>query len=243
MSFKLRFVRYNSHSILIEWPDSINPKTLQDVLSFKKSIENYYTKQKVELITSYISLLIIYKFTIDNVNDVFSDLNELYNHKINTHNFKGFIWNIPVCYDDEFGEDLEAFSKEKKLNKSEIIDLHSEAIYAVYFIGFLPGFLYLGGLNPKLFLERKSTPKLDVKKGSVAIGGAQTGIYPQDSPGGWHIIGNSPIQIFNADENPPCKIMPGDKVKFEPISKNVYLDIQNQVEAKSFKLIPQKEDA
>jgi len=227
----------------VEWPAKIDSKILQDILNFKKSIENLYSKQKVEVITAYNSLLIIYKFTIDDVNSAFSDLKELYKNKNNGQDSKALVWNIPVCYDNEFGEDLEAFSKEKKLSNSEVIALHSEAIYTVYFIGFLPGFLYLGGLNSKLFLDRKSSPKLDVKKGSVAIGGAQTGIYPQNSPGGWHIIGNSPIQIFNASENPPCKIKAGDKVKFEPISKDVYFDIRSEVEAGSYKLKSLEDDA
>ena len=84
--------------------------------------------------------------------------------------------------------------------------------------------------------HRKTTPKLNVKKGSVAIGGQQTGIYPQDSPGGWHIIGNSPIELFNANQNPPCIINAGDKVKFIPVDKQDYLDIQNAINASNYQL-------
>lgn len=243
MSFELRYVVYNSHSILIEWPAIIDPKTLKDVLNYKKRVEKFYSKQKVEVVNAYSSMLIIYKFTIDDVNSAFTTLKKLYTNSNKLQNSEPVVWEIPVCYEDDFALDLSAFSEEKQLSKLELIALHSEATYTVYFMGFLPGFLYLGGLNSKLFLDRKNTPKLNVKKGSVAIGGQQTGIYPQDSPGGWHVIGNTPIQIFNASEDPPCKIRAGDKVKFKPISKDVYLDIQKQVEAKSFELIPQKEDA
>lgn len=243
MSFKLRFVVYNSHSILIEWPAVINTKTLQDVLNYKNSIENFYSKQKVEVINTYSSLLIIYKYTIEDVNSAFLEVKELYDKENNVQHYKALVWKIPVCYDDEFGSDLNAFSREKKQSKSEIIALHSEAMYTVYFIGFLPGFLYLGGLDSRLFLDRKNTPKLEVKKGSVAIGGQQTGIYPQDCPGGWHIIGNSPIPLFTAFENPPCKIKAGDKVKFEPISRDAYSKIENEIKAGSYKLKPNTEDA
>jgi inhibitor of KinA len=130
--------------------------------------------------------------------------------------------------------DIDAFSKFKNLTKTEIIQLHSETNYTVFFIGFLPGFLYLGGLDSKLFLDRKTTPALNVKKGSVAIGGKQTGIYPQDSPGGWHIIGNSPIELFNAKQDPPCFVKAGDKVKFNSISKSEYFKIQNDIENSIF---------
>ena len=114
MSFKLRFVVYNSHSILIEWPAVINTKTLQDVLNYKNSIENFYSKQKVEVINTYSSLLIIYKYTIEDVNSAFLEVKELYDKENNVQHYKALVWKIPVCYDDEFGSDLNAFSREKK---------------------------------------------------------------------------------------------------------------------------------
>tara|TARA_R110002074_G_scaffold88123_2_gene194303 strand:+ start:3454 stop:4185 length:732 start_codon:yes stop_codon:yes gene_type:complete len=229
MEFELRYAQYNSFSILIEWPAIIDKNVLNDILNFKNSIKKNNVKHKAEVINTYSSILVIYNLTIDNINDEILELKTLYNSKNKFQNTHPLIWEIPVCYDDEFGVDLDSFSKEKKLSKPEIISCHSEAIYTVYFIGFLPGFLYLGGLDSKLFLDRKTLPNLNVKKGSVAIGGQQTGIYPQDSPGGWHIIGNSPIELFNANENPPCLINVGDKVKFISVDKQDYLDIQKSV--------------
>jgi inhibitor of KinA len=238
MPYQLRFSQYNKRSILIEWPAFIDENVLNDVLNFKNCITSKYLKQNIEIIYAYNSILIIYESTIENINDNVLTLKSLYLDKteIQINNFN--TWEIPVCYDDKFGVDLESFSKQNKLQKPEVIALHSEAIYTVFFIGFLPGFLYLGGLNSKLYLDRKTTPNLNVKKGSVAIGGQQTGIYPQDSPGGWHVIGNSPIDLFNPALNPPCFIKPGDKVKFKPVSTSEYYTIKQHVEASTFQLKP-----
>jgi len=236
MSYKLRFLQYNERSILVEWPAIIDENVLHDVLNFKTSIELKIFKPIVDVISAYASLLIIYKSTIDNVNDEFSTLKVLYKSQDSKKLLKSKTFRIPVCYEDEFAMDLDNYSEAKNLSKSAIIKLHSEVVYTVFFIGFLPGFLYLGGLNPTLHLDRKKTPNLNVKKGSVAIGGKQTGIYPQDSPGGWHIIGNSPLELFNPKQNPPCFVKAGDKVKFHPITKSEYLKIQNDIKRSSFNI-------
>ena len=238
MSYNLKYSQYNERSILIEWPAIIDENILNSVLNFKICIQKKYIKLKVEVIHTYSSILIIYDFTIDNVNDRILTLKRLFEDQIPKAGNVSRTWEIPVCYDNEYGTDLEYLCSEKKYSKSEIIQLHSEPIYTVYFIGFLPGFLYLGGLDKELFLDRKTTPNLNVKKGSVAIGGQQTGIYPQDSPGGWHVIGKTPIELFQITHNPPCLINAGDKLKFKPIDRQEYLEIENQISRLSFQLKP-----
>ncbi|WP_282042872.1 5-oxoprolinase subunit PxpB [Winogradskyella flava] len=238
MEYNLKFLRYNERSILIEWPAIIGEIILKSILNYKKRIQNKYIKQKVDIINTYSSILIIYDFTIDNLNDEIFALKLLYEGEKSFYEIKSKTWEIPVCYDTEFGFDLEQFSKHKELSESEVIELHTKPIYKVYFIGFLPGFLYLGGLDSKLFLDRKSTPNLNVKKGSVAIGGKQTGIYPQDSPGGWHVIGKTPIKLFDINQNPPCLIQSGDSVKFVSVDKSEYHDIEERIAKSSFQLNP-----
>ncbi len=236
MTYDLQYSRFNDYSILIEWPAIIDEFMLKEVLNFKNKIQNSSIKQNIEVINTYNSILVIYILTIENVNDEILRLKTLFIEQNKSEKINTTVWKIPVCYDDKFGMDLESFSKEKNLSKPEIIKLHSEVIYTVFFIGFLPGFLYLGGLDSRLFLDRKTTPSLNVKKGSVAIGGQQTGIYPQDSPGGWHCIGNSPIQLFDSHQNLPCLIKAGDKVKFIPVDKQKYVDIQNAVITSNYQL-------
>lgn len=236
MDYRLRFLKYSERSILIEWPAIIDEIILQDILLFKKRIEEGYVKDIVEVVSTYNSILIIYNYTIDNINGAFFSLKMLYDSKNYTRLDGTNTYYIPVCYDSDFGHDLEPLSTVKNLTKSELVQLHSQPFYTVFFIGFLPGFLYLGGLHPKLHFDRKTAPDPKVKKGSVAIGGKQTGIYPQDSPGGWHIIGNSPVSFFDPTQNPPCFIKAGDKLKFKPISKTEYYKIQNKMENPRFNL-------
>ncbi len=239
MDYELKFSRYNEYSILIEWPAVMDENMLKDILDYKKSIQNSSVELVVEVINTFNSLLIIYDLTID---DVYGEILRLKSLKIKAETIEeasSKLWRIPVCYDADFGIDLEAFSKEKQLSKNEVIELHSSAIYTIFFIGFLPGFLYLGGLNKKLHLDRKSTPNLDIKKGAVGIGGNQTGIYPKNSPGGWHIIGKTPVDFFNAKSSPPCVFNAGDKLQFFAISKTKFLDLEQDIKNNKFQLTPE----
>jgi inhibitor of KinA len=238
MTYNLKYSQYNERSILIEWPAIIDDLMLEEIINCKNRIQNTYIKERVEVITAYNSILIIYKFTIENINDKYIVLKNLFSIQNDLIKTKSSVWKIPVCYNAEFGVDIEDFSIKKNLSRHEIIKLHSDIIYTVFFIGFLPGFLYLGGLDKRLFLDRKTKPNLNVKKGSVAIGGQQTGIYPQDSPGGWHMFVNSPINLFDINQNPPCVIKAGDKVKFVPVEKPEYEDILNAVNKSEYQLKP-----
>lgn len=231
MTFNLTYKPFGEYAILIEWPASISEAILKDIINFKSCIEEKNIKSIVEIKSSYNSLLVSYDCICRNDKNKIEQLQNLYK----THDFKPDIvsnlWKIPVCYDDEFGIDLELISKEKNLDKTEIIKRHSSVVYMVYFIGFLPGFLYLGGLDESLTMPRKSTPRLYVEKGSVAIGGNQTGVYPMVSPGGWHIIGNTPINFFNPSQNQPCFAKPLDKIQFVPVSISEYHTIKLLVDA------------
>lgn len=116
------------------------------------------------------------------------------------------------------GADLNYVANFHSLSIDDVINLHSEPLYAVLFLGFQPGFAYLNGLNKQLFTPRRSEPRVKVPKGSVAIGAEQTAIYPADSPGGWHIIGQTDIPLFDATQKSPCLIQPGDTLEFIPVS-------------------------
>ncbi|MBT8273639.1 MAG: 5-oxoprolinase subunit PxpB [Bacteroidia bacterium] len=214
----MKYKPYGERSILIEWPQKIDKTTLNDVLNFKKALQNKYAKQKVYINSAYCSILISYDTTINNIYDRISDIKRQYSkefgHDKSTYN----LWRIPVCYDDYFALDLDELSEVKKCDKSEIIRRHCEAVYTVYFIGFLPGFLYLGGLHKYLHMPRKAKPRLNLLGGAVGIGGQQTGIYPHDGPGGWNIIGNSPVDLFKADQDKPCFAKAGDRVQFYKVT-------------------------
>ena len=128
---------------------------------------------------------------------------------------------IPVCYGGGFGPDLEGLSTMLKISPKDIIELHSSFIYRVYMIGFLPGFPYLGRIDPRLETGRKSRP-VPVAAGGVGIAGNQTGIYPVNSPGGWQIIGRTPIKLFDAEKEPPVRLNIGDQVQFYTVSREEF---------------------
>lgn len=125
---------------------------------------------------------------------------------------------IPVCYDNAFAPDIETLSEWSGLKIDEIIGMHSSQQYHVYMVGFLPGFAYMGNVPAKIAMPRKARPE-KVAVGSVGIAGIQTGIYPMDSPGGWQIIGKTPLKIFDVMQQPPCMLGAGDIVQFKPITK------------------------
>jgi len=126
---------------------------------------------------------------------------------------------IPVAYGGEYGPDLEAVAVLTGHTPEEVIALHSGAEYLVYFLGFSPGFPYLGGLPEAIAAPRLETPRKRVPAGSVAIGGRQTGVYPLASPGGWRIIGCTPLQLFRPDADPPVLLQMGDHVRFVPVAQ------------------------
>ena len=129
---------------------------------------------------------------------------------------------IPVCYDSSLAPDLELVAAKVKLSVEAVIKLHSAVTYRVHAIGFAPGFPYLAGLNPKLKLPRLKTPREKVAAGSVGIGGDQTGIYPFATPGGWNIIGQTPVKLFDVKKEPPSLLSGGDEVIFKPITKEAF---------------------
>ena len=136
-------------------------------------------------------------------------------------------WTIPICY--EFGIDLANMSKELKLDKEEIISMHSQSVFFIYMIGFIPGHPFMGDLDKKLYLNRLKTPRVRVPAGSVGIVEKFCNIYPYESPGGWNIIGRSPVKLFNQkDNNNPCLLSPGDMVKFKSISKKEFDNFINE---------------
>lgn len=122
---------------------------------------------------------------------------------------------MPVLYE---GEDLDRLAARAGISRAEVVRLHSSREYTVYFIGFMPGFPYMGPLPEPLRLPRLSTPRIRVPAGSVAVAEELTGIYPASSPGGWHLLGRTPLRLFDPEQDPPALLLPGDMVRFRPVS-------------------------
>lgn len=132
------------------------------------------------------------------------------------------IVEIPVCYGGELGPDLSYVAEENDLTEKEVIDIHKSGEYLVYMIGFAPGFPYIGGMDEKISTPRKDEPRLTIPAGSVGIAGGQTGVYPIETPGGWQLIGRTPLNLFNPDRDVPSLLQAGDKIKFFSITPDEY---------------------
>ncbi len=237
MAHKITYKPYGNKAILIEWPSIISKEILKDILLFKSKIEKENNFFLEDLIVGYASLTLTYKKEFINFSEEIVSLKNIYQSNFNIQKQNNYLWTIPVCYDLDFGVDLEEISKKLSIHVEGIIQLHTNEIYTVFFIGFLPGFLYLGGLHEQLFFDRKPNPRLKVEKGSVAIGGKQTGVYPFNSPGGWNIIGKTPIQFFNVKNENPCFAKAGDAIQFQAISKEKFYRIENEVAQNSYCLL------
>lgn len=243
MNFELTYKPFGETSILIEWPNRIDPAIIQDIASFEKVVSK---QQKViETIVAYNSLTVRYEFRYFYSNDYrhrkdyqksVNELQEWYAMERASTLSQQKVWEIPVCYDLEFGFDLEEVAFANVLSKEEVIRLHSEPYYLIYFIGFQPGFLYLGGLSSKIKMPRRSNPRLRVGKGSVAIGGEQTGVYPQESSGGWNIIGKSPIDFFDISKSKPCFAKAGEYIQFTPVEHDEFNRITKEIEQGNYSL-------
>jgi inhibitor of KinA len=228
----LTYKRYGDRAILIEWPPLIDHIILNEIVEFKNIILENKREQIQDIIIGYNSLTIIYwQYDFDFQKEM-ELLKSIEKSEKSSLTPKTNTWEIPLCYDEEFGIDLTFLSKTLKLSKTEIIDLHSTPMYTVYFIGFLPGFMYLGGLDEKLHVPRKDNPRLNVDKGAVGIGGSQTGIYPSESAGGWQIIGKTPLSLFDVNQDRPCFASSGDQIQFKPISLEEFKTIENNAALK-----------
>lgn len=209
----LTFKPFGEKALLIEWPASIDPKILSEALTAKNHLEKVL---KIPIQCVYHSLLIQFPY-VPHFSKEIQQIRKLLQHPLLPKN-TSTLWTLPVAYDSTYGTDIEKLAAFKKISVAELIRLHTQPEYIVYGIGFLPGFLYLGGLDPKLVTPRRNQPRSEVPAGSVGIGGSQTGIYPQASPGGWLLIGYCPVPLFHPLNQPPQRISTGDRVRFESIS-------------------------
>lgn len=233
---EITYKPFGNKAIIIEWKAIICDDILNDILQFKQKIADQKNIFFTDLIVGYHSLTIKYKEEFQDFLEEVTFLKSIYSSTLKFKKQSNYLWKIPVCYDVKFGVDLEEISTKTNLSVKEIIQLHSSEIYDVFFVGFLPGFLYLGGLNSQLFFDRKPNPRLKVDKGSVAIGGKQTGIYPINSPGGWNIIGKTPVIFFDVNNKNPCFAKSGDKIQFVPISLNEFYQTEKEILENKYQL-------
>jgi len=208
---------FGRSAVLIEWPQVINTSILEEITSIRKGIEFKQINGIVDVVPAYASLTVFFMPEVITYSRILEIINNVKDKAILTSQESGKIWEIPVEYCMEMEKDMASLTSHSGLSRNEIVHLHTSALYEVYFLGFMPGFLYLGGLDKRLHIPRKAIPDFKIPSGSVAIGGAQTGIYPQESPGGWYVLGHTDFKVIDFYTPPFCQVKSGDKVKFNSI--------------------------
>ena len=215
----MKIVPASDSSILVEFGDRIDPEIQDHVLGLLHALRALDDPRIRNLHPGYVSLLVDFDPLALSHQDVLALIESLLSNRAPAARNGSAILAIPVCYDVEFGPDLADVSAYTGLSPEEVIRLHSSATYRVCFLGFTAGFAYLGGMPEVLHTPRLATPRRAVAAGSVGIAGGQTGIYPTETPGGWRLIGRTPVQMFNPLVEPPTRVQSGDIVQFDPINR------------------------
>ena len=214
--------------LLAEYGDTIDPVINQKVRSMAIVVKNNMPDGVIEIIPTYRSILLVYDPSVTTAPDLQETLTALEKDLAGIKIPSPKLVEIPVCYGGDFGPDIEYVASSNKLTEEDVVLLHSEPEYLIYMVGFTPGFPFLGGLSEKLHTPRLKTPRTLVPEGSVGIANAQTGIYPIASPGGWQLIGRTPVKLFAPERDNPILYQAGDFLRFKPISLSEYLRLEKE---------------
>jgi inhibitor of KinA len=217
-----RVVAASDSSLLVEFGHAISPEFYEPVLTLFRALLAERDSRIRNLHPAYASLLIDFDPLQITHKELAAHVGKLIELVPSTSHTAGHTITIPVCYDPEFGLDLGDVAAHNSLSVEDVIRLHTSASYLVYFLGFSPGFAYLGGLPAKLRTPRLASPRSRVAAGSVGIAGDQTGVYPVDSAGGWRLIGRTPLRMFDASASSPTLLQAGESVRFQAIDRLSY---------------------
>ena len=224
----MKIVPASDSSLLVVFGDAISLDLHQRVLALFRALQARRDPRIRNLHPAYASLLIDFdalQLTHAEVAALLQSLSSS-EHSAETDNAEAV--NIPVCYDPEFGPDLNDVATHNRISIDDVVRLHSSATYYVCFLGFTAGFAYLGGLPEALHTPRLATPRRAVGGGSVGIAGSQTGIYPAETPGGWRLIGRTPLRMFDPQAQPPTRLQPGDRVQFSAVDRATFEQLRQE---------------
>jgi KipI family sensor histidine kinase inhibitor len=215
----MTIIEASDSSLLVVFADVISHETEERVLELFHGIQRLCDSRIRNLHPGYTSLLIDFDPLTMTHDEAARIVQSVANGKPPVSELNAELVDVPICYDAEFGPDLEDVATHTRLPVEEVIRIHSSAIYRTCFLGFTAGFAYLSGLPEVLQTPRLATPRRMVARGSVGIAGGQTGIYPTETPGGWRLIGRTPLRMFDPLETPPTRVQAGDQLRFVVINR------------------------
>lgn len=231
-----RFLPAGDRAVTVEMADAISPEINTKIRELCAVLDREHVPGIVDLVPTYRSLLVCY-------DPVQIGLSELQDRILNLSEVEHVILpppkvlQIPVRYGGEYGPDMEFVARHTGLSPDEVATIHSSTDYLVYMMGFNTGFPYLGGMSAKIAAPRLETPRTRIPAGAIGIAQQQTGIYPVESPGGWRIIGRSPVRLFDPTREPPVAVEAGDFMRFVPIDEQRYREIEEHVQSGTYRLV------
>jgi len=229
-------------SILIEFGKEISPQINARIAAMVRLLKVQQIEGVVDMIPSFCALLINYDPRVITYSKIKKRLTDALKVDTEVSTEAARVFEIPVCYGGEYGPDLSNIATHAGLDEEEVIAIHSSCDYLIYMLGFLPGFSYLGGLDERIHIPRLANPRIKIPAGSVGIGGAQTGVYPLDSPGGWQLLGTTPVKTYDPEREIPILFEAGDYIRFVPVDEAQYHDIKKQVAANTYECKVRKKE-
>jgi inhibitor of KinA len=217
-----RVVPAGDSALLVELSPSIDPVTSARVISLARAIRRRYGALVRDLVVGYCSLTVYFDPLAVDADWLEAEVRRAADEAGGTGDADGAMLDVPVCYGGELGPDLPDVARAAGCTEPEVVAMHSGTVYRVYLVGFVPGFPYMASVPPRLSLPRRASPRERVPAGSVAIAAGQTGIYPMETPGGWHIIGRTPVKPYDPARREPFLFRPGDRVRFYPIDSAAF---------------------
>ena len=230
----VRFLVSGDTAVVVEFGDRVDRELSERVLALSAAVHAANVRGVIECVPTYRSLMVLHDPLAVSSAELIRTL-ELLVQRGATATHDARLWLIPASYDEAHAPDLAEVAARTGLSEDEVIGLHTSAVFHVYMLGFVPGFPYMGDLPASLVLPRRTDPRVKVPAGSIAIAAGQTAVYPVESPGGWHLIGATPVRLFDVQWSEPALLAPGDKVRFVRVSPGEFDDIRGAVERDAYR--------
>ena len=239
----VRYLVSGDSAVCVEFGNEISPEINRKIRAFKIALEKEQIEGIVETVPTYRSLLVVYEPETVSFGELTKRFGEVMKHIGSVQIPPPTVVEIPVLYGGEMGPDLEFVAEHNHMTPDEVIRLHTSEEYLIYMLGFIAGFPYLGGMNKKIATQRLKSPRVKIVGGSVGIAGEQTGIYPVASPGGWQLIGRTPVKLYDADREKPVLLEAGQYIKFRPVTEEEYKEIEEQAAAGTYSCVTYEKEA
>ncbi|KRM12762.1 5-oxoprolinase subunit PxpB [Paucilactobacillus suebicus] len=217
-------------AVNVTFDNRVDPQINQFIRTLQRKLESQKTDGITALVPAFRTLTVFYNPELLSFNELTTMVQAIATQVKQVDDRSKKIIHIPVCYESSFGPDMGHIVEHSNLSIQEVIELHTKTDYLIYMLGFLPGFVYLGGLDGRLATPRLATPRLSINPGAVGIAGEQTGVYPIASPGGWQIIGQTPLNLFQPQNENPFYYQTGDYIHFDPITASEFDQISRLVD-------------